>query len=198
MGRAEAGEIVGAGRPARADDIAAVAGGLLTTSTGLPADVVLRAGLVWPVLQHAAWLWRVASPGDDPAVAWALSLQLRSDLFRFLELALEAYDLGANGAPVGRSYARIRRALAHHHRDEDDVSRLPPSLPVDPVLEAAVRRWPASEIPGDLLVKCQLFTAVTYARLDGFTRREVVDVFAAVLDELVPNVLDSYGRGSLD
>ena len=61
------------------------------------------------------------------------------------------------------------------------------------MLGEALERWSREDIPGDLLVKCQLFTAVTYARLDGFTQREIVDVFAVILDDLVPQILRTYG-----
>ena len=184
---------LGQGVPAQAIDVATVGAPLLEKATRMPADVVLRAGLVWPVLQHAAWLWRVAEPGDPQALTWALSLQLRSDMFSFLELALQAYDLGQRGAPAGRAYPRVRYALQSHLLDEDDLSALPPTLPAEAVLGEALERWSREDIPGDLLVKCQLFTAVTYARLDGFTQCEIVDVFAVILDDLVPQILRTYG-----
>jgi len=183
---------LGGGGPAQAVDVAAVGAPLLERATRMPADVVLRAGLVWPVLQHAAWLWRMSDPGDDPAVGWALSLQLRADMFSFLETVLDAYDLGQRGAPVGRAYPRVRHALASHVIDADDLSRLPPTLPANAVLGEALERWSREDIPGDLLVKCQLLTSVSFARLDGFSRREIIDIFAVILDDLVPQVMRSF------
>lgn len=191
LARATSGQPVGQGAPATAADVAALAGPLLAASTSLPPDVVLRSGLVWPVLQHAAWLWRVAGPDEEPTLHWALLLQLRADLFGFLELGLAAYELGRTGAAAGRAYPGIVEALSMHVDDGDDLTGLPPTLPTDTVLPLAARRWALEDIPGDLLVKCQLFTAVTYARLDGFSGHELMDVFAAVLDELAPLVLRS-------
>lgn len=186
---------LGGGLPATAEQVAAVAGPLLSASTELPADVVLRSALTWPVLQHAAWLWRIAGHADDMAVHWALSLQLRADLLQFLETAQDAYRLGISGAAVGDTYPRVRHALRNHLIDEDDHAGLPPSLPSRLVLGEALRRWSPNEVPDDLLVKAQLLVAVTWAREDGFSCREIVDVFAAVLDDMVPQVMATYSRG---
>ena len=59
-----AGQPVGQGVPATAADVAAVAGPLLIQVAQWPVDVAFRSALTWPILQHAAWGWRVADAAD--------------------------------------------------------------------------------------------------------------------------------------
>lgn len=183
---AASGRPVGQGGAATAEDIAAVSGPLLVHAARWPVDIAFRSALSWPILQHAAWGWRIADHDDGQQVAWALALQHRADMLGFIEVAVDAVELCRHGAPAGRSFDRVRAALCAHRYDLDQMDRLPPELPLDEVVPLALRRWTPEEIPGDLLVKAQLFVGAVFAMEDGFSRRELVDVFVVLLDDLSP------------
>lgn len=190
-----AGEAVGQGLPATGADVAAVAGPLLVHATRLPPDQVLRAGFIWPVLQHAAWVWRLSD--GSPTMAYALAIQVRTDALHAIETALEATALAFAGAPAGRALPRVQAALRAADPDADGGARLPPALPADAVLPLAIRRFGSVEaVPGDLFVLSQLFTATTFARVDGFTRREVVDAFVSILDDLGPVIASQLSQAA--
>ena len=167
---AASGRPVGQGGAATAEDVAAVAGPLLVHASR------------W----HAAWGWRVADHTDGDQVAWALALQHRADMLGYIEVAIDAVDHARRGAPAGMALKHVREALSAHTYDLDQMDRLPPELPLDVVIPLAVRRWDPEHIPGDLLVKCQLFVGATLAMEDGFSHRELIDVYVVLLDDLSP------------
>jgi hypothetical protein len=185
---ARTGGDVGQGAPATAHDVAATCGPLLLAASTWPIDIALRSALTWPVLQHAAWTWRIAEPGDDPALTWALALQHRAELLGFVEVAQEATRLTLS-EKVSASVAvpRVRSALFRDEAHIQDDGRMPPpALPIDDVIALALGRWPAAAIPGDLLIKGQLFVATTLAHLGGFPRRQIVDAVCELLDQVAP------------
>ena len=183
---AASGRPVGQGGAATAEDVAAVAGPLLVHASRWPMDIAFRSALTWPILQHAAWGWRVADHTDGDQVAWALALQHRADMLGYIEVAIDAVDHARRGAPAGMALKHVREALSAHTYDLDQMDRLPPELPLDVVIPLAVRRWDPEHIPGDLLVKCQLFVGATLAMEDGFSHRELIDVYVVLLDDLSP------------
>jgi hypothetical protein len=188
---------VGGGAPATAEDLAAVGGPLLVHASRWSPDVVLRAGLVWPILQHAAFTWRLSDGAADPVMAYALAVSVRADLLGFLDIALAGFELAREGAPAGRALSRVARALVQADPEADGGRGLPPALPAEVVLPLALRRFGGPEaLPDDLYVKAQLFTAVAFARTDGFGRREVVDRFVDLLDALGPHVSRELSRAA--